>query len=176
MRSRPEARRLVAALAAVLGMAACNRLDSNFEEGGYPKRTGREQPFIASASAPNPPPVTAGAAGAGAGSAPVIAANLPAGVTQAMVNSGQELYGTVCVACHGADGGGSAAAPSLTDDEWLWVPGGEYNGLVQIINAGVAQPKQYPGLMPPKGGGNFTDEQVREIAAYVYALSHRSGA
>jgi mono/diheme cytochrome c family protein len=29
--------------------------------------------------------------------------------------------------------------------------------------------------MPPMGGGSFTDEQVRAIAAYVYALS-RAGA
>lgn len=176
MPSRSGARPLVAALAVIATFGGCGGLDSNADEGGYPKRTGRGQPNIALASTPNPPPVVAGAAGAGAGSAPIVAANLPAGVTQEMVNEGQQHYGTVCVACHGADGAGSPAAPALNDNEWLWVPGGEYNGLVNIINVGVAQPKQYPGLMPPKGGGAFTDEQVRAIAAYVYALSHRSGA
>ncbi len=67
-------------------------------------------------------------------------------------------------------------APALNDNQWLWVPGGEFNGIVNIINAGVPQPKQHPGVMPPKGGGSFTDEQVRAIGAYVYALSHQGGA
>ena len=27
--------------------------------------------------------------------------------------------------------------------------------------------------MPPKGGSTITDEQVKEVAAYVYSLSHK---
>jgi hypothetical protein len=27
--------------------------------------------------------------------------------------------------------------------------------------------------MPPLGGGSFTDDQVRQLAAYVFALSHQ---
>jgi mono/diheme cytochrome c family protein len=26
--------------------------------------------------------------------------------------------------------------------------------------------------MPPRGGGSFTEEQLRSIAAYVYSVSH----
>jgi hypothetical protein len=33
------------------------------------------------------------------------------------------------------------------------------------------QPREYPGAMPPLGGGNFDDDQLRAISAYVYAIS-----
>ncbi len=172
MRSTHSTWRPAAVLVTLSALAGCGTEN----HGGYDKVIDRGRPTIAMASHPEPPPVVAGAADAGGGGAPVIAANLPAGVTQDMVNEGQKLYGTVCVACHGAGGAGSPAAPALNDGQWLWVPGGEFNGLVNIINAGVPQPKQYPGMMPPKGGGSFTDEQTRAIAAYIHALNNRSGA
>ena len=97
---------------------------------------------------------------------------LPAGVTQEMVQQGQQLYGTVCVACHGANGVGTPIAPALNDNQWINISGQNYDEMVQVITTGVLQPKQHPGPMPPKGGGTFNDEQVRALAAYVYALSH----
>jgi hypothetical protein len=33
--------------------------------------------------------------------------------------------------------------------------------------SGVATPKKYPGVMPPRGGSPLTDDQVRAVAAYV---------
>ena len=142
--------------------------------GGYPKIVYRDNPEVPRAAYPDPPAVTPGAA-VGGTAARIVARNLPAGVTQAMVDEGQDLFGGVCAGCHGQAGAGSAAAPALSDAQWLNISG-QYPEIVTIINSGVPQPKQFPGMMPPKGGGSFTDVQVRSIAAYVFALSHQGGA
>jgi mono/diheme cytochrome c family protein len=97
---------------------------------------------------------------------------LPAGVTAEMVQQGQQLFGTVCVACHGQAGAGTQLGPALNDAEWINVTAGEIDEVVNVIRTGVAQPRQFPNPMPPMGGGNFTDEQLRALAAYVYSISH----
>ncbi|HEX5725143.1 MAG TPA: cytochrome c [Longimicrobiaceae bacterium] len=142
-------------------------------EGGYDKVTHRRAPVVVEPTNPSLPPPGPGVLAGPAGQK-VTLANAPAGVTQQMVDAGQELYGTVCVACHGPGGAGSAAAPPLNDATWLNVSGA-YPEIVQVINTGVPTPREFPGAMPPKGGGSFDDEQVRQLAAYVYALSHPGG-
>ena len=113
----------------------------------------------------------AGAPPAGAGPAPAPAqVTLPAGVTQAMVDQGKTLFDSSCFACHGQGGAGGPLAPKLADTEWLQIDG-SYDAIVQLIMAGVPQPKQYPAPMPPRGGAAITDEQVRAIAAYVFSIS-----
>jgi mono/diheme cytochrome c family protein len=119
------------------------------------------------------PATTAPATQPGQTAAPAtggVAADLPAGVTAQMVSEGQQLYGTVCVACHGANGVGGPLGPALNDQNWIWIDG-SYDQIVQNITQGVAQPRQYPAPMPPLGGGNFNQDQVRSIAAYVYSIS-----
>ncbi|HEX2204657.1 MAG TPA: c-type cytochrome [Longimicrobium sp.] len=136
---------------------------------GYDRVSYRRPPEDIRATNPDPPEVRAGLVGA---PQKIVAKNLPAGVTQAMVDQGQELFGNPCAGCHGAGGTGSPAAPALNDGEWLNV-GGSYPEIVAVINAGVANPKQFAAAMPPKGGGTFDDAQVRSLAAYVYALSQQ---
>lgn len=104
---------------------------------------------------------------------PAAQADLPEGVTPAMVTAGQQIFTGpgLCYTCHGTDGTGTQLAPNLTDDEWLNIDG-SYDQIVQNIMTGVPQPVQFPAPMPPKGGSSITDEQVREVAAYVYTLSH----
>lgn len=139
---------------------------------GYDKVAYRERDEIPAPARPNPPPVRANI-GAGAADVPVLAAAVtPPGVTQETVEQGAELYGTVCSACHGPAGAGTPAAPALDDDEWISVSGA-FDEIVNVIHTGVANPVQFPGMMPPLGGGNFDDEQVRAIAAYVFALSNQ---
>lgn len=158
---------LVAPLVALLGGCAPDR------EGGYDHVAFREREPLPQATNPPPPPVIPGLVQTAA--VRLVANNLPAGVTQAMVDAGQDKFGTVCAGCHGVGGTGSASAPALNDNQWLDVPG-DYPSIVQVITTGVPNPKQYPAPMPPRGGGNFDDEGVRELAAYVYALSHQGGA
>ncbi len=159
---------LLSATVLFAGLAACEPAGHV----GYEKVVDRGDKYIQPVAYPEPPPVVALASSA----APEIdfaSIAFPASVTAAQAEEGQELYGTVCAACHGAGGGGSAAAPSLNDAEWLNVSG-NYDEIVNIIHTGVPNPKQYPGAMPALGGGNFNDDQVRAIAAYVFALSHAS--
>ena len=143
-------------------------------EGGFDRVSWRTEPQTPGVAHPDPPAVTPGTS-VGATAARIVATNLPAGITQAMVDAGQDNFGTVCASCHGQGGVGSPAAPALNDAQWLNITG-QYPEIVTIINNGVAAPKQYPGIMPPKGGGSFDDQQVAAIAAYVYALSHQGGA
>lgn len=169
MKGSPVIRRFLRAAggtAALTLLAACD-VDTAYEAVPY-----RVQDELPAAANPAPPRVNATVlAAATGGGGQVIAASLPAGVTQEMVDEGQKLYGTACVACHASGGAGSPAAPALNDGDWLHITG-DYPEITNIITVGVGQPKQYPGAMPARGGGNFTDEQVRAIAAYVYALSH----
>lgn len=170
-RRGPAGAALLALLAAATLLAGCEPGDA---EGGFAKVVYRDEATVPRAAYPDPPPVTPGSS-VGAPQARIVATNLPQGVTQAMVDQGQDLYGTVCAACHGQGGTGSAAAPALDDATWLNISG-QYPEIVTIINNGVANPVQYPGVMPPKGGGSFDDAQVRAISAYVFALSHQGGA
>ncbi|HEX8276409.1 MAG TPA: c-type cytochrome [Longimicrobiaceae bacterium] len=104
---------------------------------------------------------------------PKAAANvaLPAGVTAGMVADGRKQFATTCVVCHGPDAGGTQLAPSLRDGEWIHIGGG-YEEILRLVHTGVPEPRQYPVPMPPRGGGPFTEEQLRSIAAYVYSVSH----
>ncbi|MEX0907720.1 MAG: cytochrome c [Gemmatimonadota bacterium] len=97
---------------------------------------------------------------------------LPEGVTQDMVAAGDEIFnsGSTCFTCHGAGGAGGPLAPTLNDADWIHVDGG-YDAIVAIIDAGVPTPLQFPAPMPPRGGSVLSDEQVRQLAAYVFAIS-----
>jgi cbb3-type cytochrome c oxidase subunit III len=100
---------------------------------------------------------------------------LPQGVTSAMIAQGETLFKGpgICTACHGADAKGvPGLGANLTDDEWLHSDG-SYEGIVNTVTHGVASDKSSSGtVMPPKGGSQLTDDQVRAVAAYVWSLSH----
>ncbi|MQA91318.1 MAG: c-type cytochrome [Gemmatimonas sp.] len=143
--------------------------------GGYEKVAYRERTPLTMVAAPDPPPFVPGL-GAAAAEAPVLdPASAPPGVSQEMVEEGQQLFGTVCTACHGPGGAGSPAGPVLADAAWINIAG-DYDSIVSLIQSGVPNPTEFPGAMPPMGGGSFSPEEVRSLAAYVYALSLASGA
>jgi len=103
---------------------------------------------------------------------------VPNGATKEMVALGDRIYhgqvgGATCVGCHGAAGTGTTLGPNLTDTKWLWGDG-SYRSIAKTITAGVPEPKQYRSPMPPMGGAQLTADQVSAVAAYVWALSHRS--
>ena len=115
------------------------------------------------ATAPTPP---GGATGPGA-------ASLPPGVTPELIASGKTVFESTapCYTCHGMDGSGSALAPNLRDTTWVHSDG-SLQGIENTVRSGVLQPKQFPSPMPPMGGAQLSNEQVRAVAAYVYSLSH----
>ena len=117
----------------------------------------------------------AGATGAAAGGAAAGGAGASS-ITPAMVALGDSIFhgqaaGGTCFTCHGQDEKGTTLAPDLSDKTWI-DGDGTYNYIVQRVTTGVPQPKQYPAPMPPKGGANLSDAQVRAVAAYVYSLSN----
>jgi len=97
-----------------------------------------------------------------------------------MVALGERIYlgqvgGATCTGCHGADAKGTPLAPDLADTQWLWGDG-SFASIAKTITNGVTQPKQYRSPMPPMGGAELAPDQVSALAAYIWALSHRSAA
>jgi glucose/arabinose dehydrogenase/mono/diheme cytochrome c family protein len=128
-----------------------------------------------SASA-SPGPIDTANAKPPEGTNPDAGLSVPAGATQEMVALGDRIYhgqvgGASCTGCHGSDGKGTPLGPDLTDQKWLWSDG-SYAGIVKTITTGVAQPKEYRSPMPPMGGAQLTDDQVKAVAAYVWSMSH----
>lgn len=81
---------------------------------------------------------------------------------------GQKKF-AVCAACHGADGKGNQAlgAPNLTDNIWLH-GAGEAQIMDRIMHGKVNK--------MPAQAGKLTPEQIKVLAAYIWGLSHSSGA
>jgi glucose/arabinose dehydrogenase/mono/diheme cytochrome c family protein len=110
------------------------------------------------------------------GTNPDAGLSVPAGATQEMVALGDRIYhgqvgGASCTGCHGSDGKGTPLGPDLTDQKWLWSDG-SWTGIAKTITDGVMQPKEYRSPMPPMGGAQLTDDQVKALAAYVWSMSH----
>jgi mono/diheme cytochrome c family protein len=100
--------------------------------------------------------------------------HVPEGVTPARIAEGGKLFKGpgVCFACHGPEGRGATTGPDLTDTLWIHSTG-TFSEIVQQIVKGVPQNRSKSGLlMPPGGGGQLNDEQVKAVAAYVWNLSH----
>jgi mono/diheme cytochrome c family protein len=99
--------------------------------------------------------------------------SLPAGVTPAMVEDGKKLYAGagLCSACHGPEGRGvQGLGANLSDAKWVHSDG-SFDAIVRQILQGVTPDKSTTGVaMPPKGGSQLTEAQVRAVAAYVWTL------
>jgi glucose/arabinose dehydrogenase/mono/diheme cytochrome c family protein len=98
---------------------------------------------------------------------------VPQGATHETVAEGYRIYHRVtCAACHGANGTGNPLGPDLTTKKWLWSDG-TVSGIAKTITNGVPQPKQYRSPMPALGGAQLTPDQVKALAAYIWALSQQ---
>jgi mono/diheme cytochrome c family protein len=122
-------------------------------------------------SAPAPAPVAASAA-ATADLTP------PPGFTAEQVALGQKIFvgqaaGGNCMGCHGSDGAGTMVGANLIDAMWLWSDGG-VAGIKNTIVKGVTAAKQSMGAMPPMGAAPLQPADVDAVAAYVWAISHRT--
>ncbi len=96
-------------------------------------------------------------------------------ITPARIALGDSIFhgqvaGGPCQTCHQANAKGMPGlAPDLTDNKWLHGDG-SYSFIVATVQNGVPKPRQAAVPMKPRGGANLTDEQVKAVAAYVYAL------
>lgn len=102
---------------------------------------------------------------------------VPPGATKAQVAQGDRIFhgaaGGACVGCHGSDGKGTSVGPDLTNGKWIWGDG-SLTSITGIITQGVPKPKNYTGVMPPKGGAPLSSQEVAAVAAYVWAIGHGS--
>ncbi len=102
----------------------------------------------------------------------------PPGTTAAQIALGNKIFhgeakGGTCATCHGSNAKGLPIGPSLIKSQWLWSDG-SLSGIEGTITNGVPQPKAHPGMMPPLGGAPLAPDDVKALAAYIYALNHRS--
>ncbi|MCX8019980.1 MAG: c-type cytochrome [Chitinophagaceae bacterium] len=66
-----------------------------------------------------------------------------------------------CVACHGADGGGNAIGPNLTDDYWIY--GGSIKDIFKTIKYGTNK-----GMRAWKD--DLSPKQIAQVSSYIKSL------
>lgn len=104
---------------------------------------------------------------------------LPPAMTVEMLVEGDRLFHTTpagCFACHGAEGEGLPAAGAAITTGLSYVPP-DWKAISALITQGLPDAMtRTPIAMPPRGArGALTDEQITNIAAYVWAISQTRG-
>ncbi len=81
-----------------------------------------------------------------------------------LVETGAEVFDINCTSCHGQDGTGDRmqGAPNLTDAIWLY--GGDYDTLHETVTYARF------GVMPPMGGAELSEAEIRAVTTYVHGL------
>lgn len=104
-------------------------------------------------------------------------AMLPDGVTAQMVADGDSLFNAPrsCNGCHGKGGTHGRNGPDLTLGTYEHIDG-SYASIVHIVTEGIPKDSikhaEHRFPMRPRGGHNYDDTQVRNLAAYVWSLGH----
>ena len=112
-----------------------------------------------------------------AASAPAPSSGLPAGVTAGMVAAGDSLFNAPrsCNGCHGKGGVDGRNGPNLTTGKYEHIDG-SYESIVHIVTVGIPKDSikhpEHRFPMRPRGGHDDTDEQIKNLAAYVWTLGH----
>lgn len=91
-------------------------------------------------------------------------------VTDEITDAGRKIFhgaGT-CYACHGSKLQGGPVAPSLLGPKWR-NGDGSFDMILHVLRGGV------PGTVMVSHPGGITDNQLLQVATYVYAVSHGMG-
>ena len=105
------------------------------------------------------------------------ASGLPGGVTAQMVAAGDSLFNAPksCNGCHGKGGVDGRNGPNLTTGKYEHIDG-SYASIVHIVTGGIPKDSikhpEHRFAMRPRGGHDYSDEQIRNLAAYVWTLGH----
>jgi len=103
---------------------------------------------------------------------------LPAGMTIATIVEGDSIFHGKgnCAACHGTEGQGLPALGDAITAALNWAQP-EWTSIDSLIDNGIPQVlTRSPIQMPPRGGrSDLTREEVRRVAAYVWAISQTRG-
>jgi mono/diheme cytochrome c family protein len=100
---------------------------------------------------------------------------LPSPVTDSAVRRGRELFHGAgnCSACHGVEGVGTDSGAPLAQGVWMH---GEdsYDGILSRVVHGIPKSTSTRGTaMPMRGWNTLSNQEVRDVAAYVWVISHR---
>ena len=101
---------------------------------------------------------------------------LAPGVTREQLIRGDHIFhgeasGGTCSGCHASDGKGTVVGADLTTGSWIWGDG-SLAAIAATITQGVPAAKKSFGVMPPLGGAPLSADDVKAVAAYVWALGH----
>jgi cytochrome c5 len=103
---------------------------------------------------------------------------LPAGMSIETIVRGDEIYHGkgACFACHGQEAEGLPAAGDALTVALNWAQY-DWRSIDSLITAGIPQVlTRSPIQMPPRGGrSDLTPDEVRLVAAYVWAISQTRG-
>jgi cytochrome c5 len=132
-----------------------NAAGAKFEEPKAPAPAAATAAAPASAAVQTAAPAAPAAPGAAAAAAPAPA---PAAPQAAAAGSGEALYKQACSACHAA---GVAGAPKF-GDKAAWAARVQ-QGLPALLQSAI----KGKGAMPPKGGSNASEQDVRAAVEYM---------
>jgi mono/diheme cytochrome c family protein len=98
----------------------------------------------------------------------------------ATVAAGKQLFEGrgLCYSCHGVNGEGLLGPTTRLDGGKAWLHhDGSLAGIAALIKTGVDGDKSKSGnIMPPLGGARLSDQQVEQVAAYIWTLHRRKPA
>jgi mono/diheme cytochrome c family protein len=105
---------------------------------------------------------------------PVVPLPQPSQVNDSAIARGREVYqgSGNCAACHGIAGVGSDSGPPLAQGVWMHGPD-TFEGILERVVHGVPEAYSTRGLaMPMRGWNTLSDAEARDVAAYVWSISH----
>ncbi len=98
----------------------------------------------------------------------------PVQVTDSAVARGGTLFHgpANCVACHGPAGVGTDSGTALA--QGIWMHGEDsYEGILSRVVHGIPKELSTRGTaMPMRGWNTMTNAEARDVAAYVWTISH----
>jgi mono/diheme cytochrome c family protein len=98
----------------------------------------------------------------------------PVQVTDSAVARGRALFhgAANCVACHGPEGVGTDSGAALA--QGIWMHGEDsYDGILSRVLHGIPKDLSTRGTaMPMRGWNTMSDAEARDVAAYVWTISH----
>jgi mono/diheme cytochrome c family protein len=123
-------------------------------------------------------PSTSGAVDTDEDAQPTKLPPLPSGMTIQMIQQGDSIYRGKggCVTCHGPDATGMPASGSGITRGTSFIPS-DWQPIDSLITAGMPEAiTRSPIAMPPNGAlSNLTPDEVKLVAAYVWAIAHVRG-